>query len=154
MADGSFWDVTRRYIKSNSKDRLPQIETPVQFIPAAAFGATPSQEINVYWLGHASLLLEIEGKRFLLYPMLSERASMLQWLGPKRLHPSPLHLRQIPSVDGVIISHNHYDHLDYATIQELAQQAVIFYVPLGLREILQSWGVLKKTSLSWTGGSK
>jgi L-ascorbate metabolism protein UlaG (beta-lactamase superfamily) len=107
----------------------------------------------VYWLGHASVLLEMAGKRFLLDPVFSERASMVQWAGPQRLHPSPIRLDEIPEVDAVLISHNHYDHLDYATIQALAQRPVTFYVPLGVGETLESWGCRwdQIVELDWWG---
>jgi L-ascorbate metabolism protein UlaG (beta-lactamase superfamily) len=107
----------------------------------------------VYWLGHASVLLEMAGKRFLLDPVFSERASVVQWAGPQRLHPSPIAVDEIPEVDAVLISHNHYDHLDYATIQALAKRPVTFYVPLGVGETLESWGCRrdKIVELDWWG---
>ncbi len=150
MLEGNYWDVTTRYIRSNSSERKPKNPVPVQSL-AGAVPAAPAQEIQVYWLGHASILLEMAGKRFLLDPVFSERVSMVQWAGPKRLHPSPVRLGQIPKVDAVLISHNHYDHLDYATIKELARQPVTFYVPLGIGETLESWGCRKEkiVELDW-----
>jgi L-ascorbate metabolism protein UlaG (beta-lactamase superfamily) len=153
MVKGNYWDVTSRYLRSNGDDRKPRHPIPVQALRRSSFSGAPGQAIQVYWLGHASVLLEMAGKRFLLDPVFSERASMVQWAGPRRLHPSPIGLDEIPDVDAVLISHNHYDHLDYATIQALAKRPVTFYVPLGVGETLESWGCRRDqiVELDWWG---
>lgn len=148
---GKRWDVLKEYLLSRSSDREPKVPIPVSAIPGSVFDETPSQAIRVYWLGHASLLLEIGQKRYLIDPVLCERASMVQWLGPKRLHPSPLKAEDIGEVDGVIISHNHYDHLDYQTLKTIQGKVKRIFVPLGIRETLLSWGFdpTKIVELNW-----
>ncbi|HXV93197.1 MAG TPA: MBL fold metallo-hydrolase [Pseudonocardia sp.] len=94
------------------------------------------------WFGHSSVLLEIDGRRVLADPMWSERASPSPRIGPRRLHPVPVPLDALPPVDAVLISHDHYDHLDMPTIQALARSGgAPFVVPLGVGAHLRAWGV-------------
>ena len=108
---------------------------------------TPSTDgdpdgLYVTWYGHSSALLEIDGRRLLLDPVWSERCSPSRLAGPKRLHEPPVALRELPPLDAVVISHDHYDHLDMETIQNLADlQAMPFVVPLGVGAHLERWGV-------------
>lgn len=90
---------------------------------------------SVWWLGHASMLLRLGGRYVLIDPVLSERASPLSFYGPKRRTPPPLAVGQLPAVDAVLISHNHYDHLDRRTVRQLARRfpRAEFIVPLGLK---------------------
>lgn len=90
----------------------------------------------VNWLGHASVLMKISGKYILTDPMLGQRASPLNWLGPKRFFPSPIPLDQLPPLDLVLVSHDHYDHLDYQTIASIHHQTKNFIVPVGVMETL------------------
>ncbi len=96
------------------------------------------------WLGHSSVIVEFEGKRFIFDPVFSNRAFAFQWIGPKRFHPSPITVENLPHLDGVIISHDHMDHLDYGTITQLSKRALKFYIPLGIGETLEHWGVKKE----------
>ncbi|MCG8425956.1 MAG: MBL fold metallo-hydrolase [Chromatiales bacterium] len=95
----------------------------------------------VYRLGHSSLLLSLSGEFWLIDPVFSQRASPVQWAGPKRFHPTPITLDQLPEISGVIISHDHYDHLDRETITQLRDQVEHFVMPLGVGTHLQKWGV-------------
>lgn len=98
--------------------------------------------LHVTWLGHSSALVEIEGRRVLLDPVWSERCSPSHLAGPKRLHEPPVALRDLPPLDAVVISHDHYDHLDTATIDWLvARQTMPIVVPLGIGAHLARWGV-------------
>ncbi len=104
-------------------------------------GAT-ADGLHVTWYGHSSALIEIEGKRVLVDPVWSERCSPSAIAGPKRLHEPPVPLRELPPIDAVLISHDHYDHLDMETIQNLVDlQAAPFLVPLGVGAHLERWGV-------------
>ncbi|AUG80327.1 Zn-dependent hydrolase [Kitasatospora sp. MMS16-BH015] len=105
--------------------------------------AGPAAEgVEVIWYGHASALVEIEGNRVLLDPVWSDRCSPSAHLGPKRLHPVPVELAQLPRVDVVLISHDHYDHLDMETVRRLTDsQSAPFAVPLGIGGHLRRWGV-------------
>ncbi|GCD91077.1 MBL fold metallo-hydrolase [Nocardioides sp. LS1] len=94
------------------------------------------------WLGHSTVLLEVGGRWVLTDPVWSERVSPSATVGPRRSHPVPASLDDLPRLDAVLISHDHYDHLDTATIDRLTRlQEVPFVVPLGVGEHLRSWGV-------------
>jgi len=99
--------------------------------------------LRVIWYGHASTLVEIEGRRVLLDPVWSRRPSPSQLVGPKRHHPVPVPLDRLPQLDAVAISHDHYDHLDMATVRTLTrtQRKAPFLVPLGIGAHLERWGV-------------
>lgn len=95
-------------------------------------------KIQITWLSHSGLLVQINGCSILTDPMFSERCSPSQWFGPKRYRPPPCTVKELCekiSIDLVLISHNHYDHLDYATVKEISKRApsAQFVVPLGLR---------------------
>nr|WP_242625245.1 MBL fold metallo-hydrolase [Krasilnikovia cinnamomea] len=96
----------------------------------------------VTWYGHSSALVEIDGRRVLLDPVWSDRCSPSRLVGPKRLHEPPIPLRDLPPIDAVLISHDHYDHLDMATVRNLVDlQSAPFLVPLGVGAHLERWGV-------------
>ncbi len=98
--------------------------------------------LSVCWFGHSSALIEIDGYRVLADPMWSRRCSPSQTVGPERMHEVPLPLEELAAVDAVIISHDHYDHLDIDTIIGLARtQRAPFVVPLGVGAHLRKWGI-------------
>jgi L-ascorbate metabolism protein UlaG (beta-lactamase superfamily) len=128
---------------------------PVGEVPvvAAQPPATPG-ELAVTWYGHATSVLEIDGARFLIDPVFSERVSPIRRSGPKRLHPVPGRLAEIPTIDAVLISHDHYDHLDQPSIVKLEETREPHYVvPLGVNAHLLAWGVPEEriTALDWRG---
>ncbi|GLY23851.1 MBL fold metallo-hydrolase [Micromonospora sp. NBRC 101691] len=105
-------------------------------------GSGDERELAVVWYGHASALVEIEGRRVLVDPVWSDRCSPSQVVGPRRLHAPPVRLDELPPVDAVLISHDHYDHLDMATVMRLRDtQSAPFLVPLGIGAHLDRWGV-------------
>ncbi|MET8374000.1 MBL fold metallo-hydrolase [Micromonospora profundi] len=113
---------------------------PVPLLRPSAQQAT--DELAVIWYGHASALIEIEGRRVLLDPMWSDRCSPSGLVGPRRLHEPPVRMDELPPLDAILISHDHYDHLDMATVQALtAGQSAPFLVPLGVGAHLDRWGV-------------
>lgn len=102
----------------------------------------PAADLAVTWYGHSSVLIEVDGYRILADPVWSERCSPSRSVGPRRLHPAPAPLEALPAVDAVIISHDHYDHLDIATVTQLSRsQNCVFYVPLGIGAHLSGWGI-------------
>ncbi len=106
---------------------------------------------GIWWLGHASMLLRLEGRYILIDPVLSQRASPLSFYGPKRKTPTPLTVQQLPTVDVVLISHNHYDHLDRRTIRQLARRFphATFIVPLGLKSWFRRYRLQRVEELDW-----
>lgn len=106
---------------------------------------------SIWWLGHASLLLRLGGRYVLIDPILSARASPLSFAGPERKTPPPLNVQQLPTVDVVLISHNHYDHLDRYTIRELTKRfrEATFIVPLGLKAWFRHYRAKRIVELDW-----
>ena len=114
--------------------------------------ARPVQSgLRATWLGHSTVLLEIDGLRVLTDPVWGERVSPLPFAGPRRFHPAPAQIEQLPPLDAVVISHDHYDHLDYPSILRLAPLGVPFITSLGVGAHLEAWGVPPEriTELDW-----
>ncbi|GAA4226016.1 L-ascorbate metabolism protein UlaG (beta-lactamase superfamily) [Streptosporangium album] len=123
----------------NRDARLPAGPVPLVTSPSTPPSAAG---LSVVWYGHATTLVEIEGRRVLFDPVWSERASPSRLVGPRRLHPLPTPLADLPALDAIVISHDHYDHLDQATVRALtAAGAAPFLVPLGIGAHLERWGV-------------
>ncbi|GAB3180421.1 L-ascorbate metabolism protein UlaG (beta-lactamase superfamily) [Micromonospora palomenae] len=116
---------------------------PVPLLPPTPPPSTDvERELNIVWYGHASAMIEIEGRKVLVDPVWSDRCSPSAAVGPRRLHQPPVRLADLPPVDAILISHDHYDHLDMATVQELTRrQSAPFLVPLGVGAHLDRWGV-------------
>ena len=121
----------------------------------SVYRTTPQQGLRVTWMGHSTLLLEIDGVTILTDPVWSGRVSFVSFAGPKRFYPPTLALQDLPPLDAVLLSHDHYDHLDRPTIQQLAvllkNDRTRFIASLGLRKNLESWGIApeKITELNW-----
>lgn len=107
------------------------------------YNKPPESGLRVTWLGHSSLLIEIDGKRILTDPVWSDRASFLTFIGPKRFFKPPMALHDLPSLDAIIISHDHFDHLDAATIHALTGNILPFYCPIGVGQFLNDCGIEK-----------
>ncbi len=122
-------------------NRVPDGPLPVESIEAAFFDIPPSSGLRITWLGHSTLLIEIDGHVLLTDPVWGPRTSPVDWLGPLRWYAPPLALEDLPKLDAVLISHDHYDHLDYPTIVALADQDTRFFAPLGVGAHLEAWGV-------------
>lgn len=113
----------------------------------------PSHGVQFAWLGHASVLLSLDGEHVLFDPVWSERCSPSAHVGPRRMHPVPFDLAALPRLAAVVVSHDHYDHLDMPTIQTLNRtQDCRFVVPLGIGAHLQRWGVdeARIVELDWS----
>lgn len=133
---GMLTGVFRRSDFTAPADPLPVVEPE-----PASFEEPPPSGLRVTWLGHSTLLIELDGQVFLTDPVWGEKSSPLTWLGPSRWYPPPIALADLPAIDAVLISHDHYDHLDYATIEAIADWDTTFVVPLGVGAHLVYWGV-------------
>ena len=136
FAVGTVWE----FFTGGSDHRQPDAALPVVARSARDF-ATVSDSVRVTWLGHSTLLVEVEGVRVLVDPVWGERASPSRWVGAPRFFAPPLALADLPAVDAVAISHDHYDHLDLPTVRALADRVPRWLVPLGVGSHLEAWGV-------------
>ena len=128
-------------LSGTSPDASPRSPPPFAISDPRTFVAPPVSGLRVTWFGHSSILLEIDGHRVLTDPIWSERASPYSWVGPKRFAPPAIALADLPPIDFVVISHDHYDHLDMRTVQAMISWRSLFVVPLGVGAHLVSWGI-------------
>lgn len=117
----------------------PNRPVPVHPLQRADLEAAPNN--SLYRLGHSTVLMRLNGGWWLTDPVFCERAFPVQFMGPKRFHAPPIALRDLPRLRGVILSHDHYDHLDRAAIRALAQNSDLFLCPLGVGDHLINWGI-------------
>ncbi len=138
------------YIK-NKEEVVPKKKLGPFHTNEKAYEQKPSSGLRITWMGHSSILIEIDGKRFLTDPVWGPRASFVSWAGPKRFFNPPIALHNLPSIDAIIISHDHYDHLDKPSIQILASSSIPFICPLGVGKVLQKMGIPSHriTELNW-----
>lgn len=122
------------------KRRVPRVPLP-SMSPLDAWAKKPKSGLRVTWLGHSTMLIEIDGVRILTNPVWGPRASPSSLVGPKRFQRVPISLREMPPVDVVMVSHDNYDHLDYPTIRALAKVEVPFVTSLGVGAHLEYWGI-------------
>ncbi|MFF0109400.1 MBL fold metallo-hydrolase [Streptomyces hirsutus] len=139
---GSSRDLAKTYFDKDTRSRrAPHGALPVHATTLADLARPPASGLRLTWMGHSSVLAEIDGRRVLFDPVWGERCSPFPFAGPKRLHPVPLPLAALGPVDVVVISHDHYDHLDLPTVKALAGTDTLFAVPLGVGAHLEHWGV-------------
>src|SRR3954471_19023003 len=143
---------TMRDFLCPSEGRIPSSPLPL-VDPRPFWRARPESGLRATWLGHSTLLIEMDGVRILTDPVWGNRASPLSFAGPKRFHPPPASLAPLPELDAVILSHDHYDHFDRPTILALAKHRpeTPYITSLGVGERLERWGVPPQriTELDW-----
>ncbi len=149
--DGPISESIARWLFGGSPHASPDAPLVVQRRMRGEFDTLPASGLRVTWLGHSTTLIEIDGQRVLTDPMWGERASPLSWIGPSRFFQPPLALGDLPHIDAVVISHDHYDHLDMGTVQALSAKGTRFIVPLGIGARLAGWNVpaAQITELDW-----
>ncbi|WP_405670285.1 MBL fold metallo-hydrolase [Streptomyces sp. NBC_01530] len=154
---GSTVDLAKVFFDKDERPRrAPRGTVPVHPTTLADITKPPATGLRLTWMGHSSVLAEIDGQRVLFDPVWGERCSPFSFVGPKRLHPVPLPLAALGPVDVVVISHDHYDHLDLPTIKALAGTDTLFAVPLGVGAHLEYWGVSadRVRELDWHEATK
>ena len=140
----SIWE----FFTASKELRRPREAVPTVARTAADFAAP--QDLRATWLGHSTALVEIEGRRFLTDPVWVRNASPFP-AGVARFFAPPLPLDELPDVDAVLLTHDHYDHLDYRTVRHLAGRVPRWVAPLGVGAHLERWGVPPEriTELDW-----
>jgi L-ascorbate metabolism protein UlaG (beta-lactamase superfamily) len=141
---------------SNKEEKFPRRPLGPFRTDVSVYEAAPESGLRVTWMGHSSMLVEMDGMRVLVDPVWDERASPSTWAGPKRFYAAPLRLEDLPGVDVVLVSHDHYDHLGEATIRRLAglesMRGARWVTSLGVGEVLRRFGVWGEqiSELDWT----
>jgi L-ascorbate metabolism protein UlaG (beta-lactamase superfamily) len=141
---------------SNKEEKFPRRPLGPFRTDVSVYEAAPESGLRVTWMGHSSMLVEMDGMRVLVDPVWDERASPSTWAGPKRFYAAPLRLEDLPGVDAVLVSHDHYDHLGEATIRRLAglesMRGARWVTSLGVGEVLRKFGVWGEqiAELDWT----
>lgn len=155
-AERSLLDIMKWKLTSRAA-RWPR---EIPFVAKPLPPAPPTEGVTATWIGHATFLLQTPTANILIDPVFSERVSPFSWIGPRRVHPPGVALAALPRIDLVLLSHDHYDHCDFATLRYLAQHhrpRVI--APLGHRALLASTGLTDVVELDWwqthaTGGDR
>jgi L-ascorbate metabolism protein UlaG (beta-lactamase superfamily) len=140
MLPGTFWQTMGQWF-SGDQVRVPKSPPPIVRLDENSFAQSPTSGLRITWLGHNTVMIEIDGYRILTDPVFSKRVSPIGWIGPKRFHDVPITIDELPEIDAVVISHDHYDHLDHKSIVDLAPKTRVFYMPLGVGSHLASWGI-------------
>ncbi|GGZ62977.1 MBL fold metallo-hydrolase [Streptomyces inusitatus] len=135
-------EFARIYFEKEARARrAPKGPIPLHPTTLTDLAEPPASGLRLTWMGHSTVLAEIGGRRVLFDPVWGERCSPFSFAGPKRFHPAPAALAALGPVDVVVISHDHYDHLDLPTIKALVSTDTVFAVPLGVGAHLERWGV-------------
>lgn len=149
-AQGSFWRWQwERWQADLPPDRPERVARQAPDLPRLQ---QPGLDLTVTWLGHSTALWQVAGLNILVDPHFGQRASPVSFAGPRRLTSAPLELAQLPRIDAVLISHNHYDHLDEGTVRALARQAggsPLFLVPLGVEAWMAQIGIDRVQRMDW-----
>jgi N-acyl-phosphatidylethanolamine-hydrolysing phospholipase D len=148
------WQRIRHRLPPKPRLAIPQAAADLEFVASNARAGTEMIPA-VTWIGHATMLVQAGGLTVLTDPIFSARASPVPFAGPSRAQAPGIALQDLPHIDVVVISHNHYDHLDRASVTALANQAggaPLFLVPLGLKSWLAQRGITRAVELDWWDG--
>jgi L-ascorbate metabolism protein UlaG (beta-lactamase superfamily) len=145
------WRIWSRFFFGKKEGTVPVDAIPVRPLTQAALDALPANANHIVRLGHSSHLLKLQGRYWLIDPVFGERVSPFSFLGPKRFHAPPLALAELPPIEGLVLSHDHYDHLDVPTIEYLKDRVQRYFVPLGVGARLVEMGVApgRITEFDW-----
>jgi N-acyl-phosphatidylethanolamine-hydrolysing phospholipase D len=124
--------------------------------PSIVFPRAHVTDFVATWIGHSTVLLQLGGVNLLTDPVFSQRASPLQWLGPRRIMDPGLPLNGLPPLDVILISHNHYDHLDRPAVKQIvdANPGATWIVPAGVARYIRRWGACEIVELDWWGEAR
>ncbi|HWK52285.1 MAG TPA: MBL fold metallo-hydrolase [Steroidobacter sp.] len=136
------WQVLKLWWQFMFKDESRTV--PPQALPVSPLSGDQLQQAaegSIWRLGHSTVLMKLNGRFWITDPVFAERASPVQWAGPKRFTPTPISLEELPPLAAVVLSHDHFDHLDQDTVLQLAARTKMFLTPLGVGELLIGWGI-------------
>jgi N-acyl-phosphatidylethanolamine-hydrolysing phospholipase D len=145
------FEAARQGLPKPPQTPTPRVAPDLAFITANA-SASAAMQPAITWVGHATMLAQIGGINLITDPVFSQRASPLSFMGPKRQQAPGLGLAELPHIDVVLVSHNHYDHLDEASVRALDGQPggpPLFVVPLGIKPWLAQRGITNVVELDW-----
>ena len=143
------WQRQRDGLPKPPQQQTPVVAPDVTFVHA---NSGETQQPAITWIGHATMLVQMGGLNILLDPVFSDRVSPVQFAGPKRYQPPGIALKNLPHIDLVLISHNHYDHLDTGSVKALNAQPggpPLFFVPLGVKKWMSSVGIDNVKQMDW-----
>ena len=149
--DVNYWKIIKELTKT-AANRNPTEDILVEKIDSITIKNHDTNITQLTWFGHSTFLLEIDGKKILIDPMLSETPSPIPFFGAKRYSSRiPIEAEKLPFIDAIILTHDHYDHLYYETIKQMKNKVGRFYTPLGVGNHLKHWGVNEEkiTELNW-----
>jgi len=157
MHEHSFGEMARlwwNFMFNKPAGTAPEGVIPVRPLSRADLLGVPGN--TLFRLGHSTLLLKLAGEFYLTDPVFSKRASPVQWAGPARFHAPPISIEDLPPIKAVILSHDHYDHLDEAAVKALAAKTTHFLAPLGVGDRLAAWGIdpAKIRQFDWWQGTE
>jgi L-ascorbate metabolism protein UlaG (beta-lactamase superfamily) len=150
----NFWEIIKELTKQ-APNRNPKTDIEVKKNDSLILENKDTTQLT--WLGHSSFLLKIDGKNILIDPMFGNTPSPISLFGAKRFSKNlPIEIEKLPFIDAVILSHDHYDHLDYKTIQKLKGKVGLYFTPLGVGNHLKKWGIPKEiiNELNWWNSIK
>jgi len=143
--------ISRKFFFEKVENGRPSKDLAVQKIDSTNI-ASFEAGTRLVWFGHSAFLLQMDGTTILIDPMLGKVPAPTNWMGANRFNiDSPIEIQKLPKIDAVVISHDHYDHLDYESIQKLKSKIEHFFVPLGVGVHLEAWGVhpSKISEMDW-----
>jgi L-ascorbate metabolism protein UlaG (beta-lactamase superfamily) len=150
MGKGAFARIMKLYMKKHPnrtpKEPLGRFDADLTILKSL-----PANTLRITWLGHSSVIIEMDGKRFLTDPLWYQRASPFRWVGPKRFFDNPISIHDLPAIDCILLSHDHYDHLDKRSILYLLDKGIPIITMSGVGKRLIGWGADKTliTELDW-----
>ena len=151
---GMVWKVLPLFF-TNREERVPKGVLGPFRTDASVFGRVPESGLRITWMGHSTMVVEVDGVRVLVDPVWDQRAAPVRFAGPKRFFDAPLKLEEMPAIDVVLVSHDHYDHLGKSTVQRLSRMESMtrarWVTSEGVGEILRGFGVGAEliTELNW-----
>src|ERR1700733_12461205 len=148
------WKVLPEFLFGR-EERVPKRVLGPFRTDASVFGTAAASGLRITWMGHSTMVVEVDGVRVLVDPVWDERAGPVRFAGPKRFFDAPLKLEEMPEIDVVLVSHDHYDHLGKETVRRLSRMDAMkrarWVTSVGVGEILRGFGVGAEriTELNW-----